>query len=152
MPEGPHILWLEKATKSASHACTSVTLWGTYWQASTTASAPASWAAAPSSAPALIVPSTLLIAVNENTLAPSSKPVEVGEIELAVVGEGDPADLDAPLGGEHVPRHDVGVVLHVGEHDHVAGGRGWLVPTLRHQVQGLGGVLGEDDLVGRAVR
>ena len=45
MPVGPHILWLLKATKSAPHACTSVTLWGTYWQPSTIAIAPAAWAA-----------------------------------------------------------------------------------------------------------
>ena len=129
MPDGPHILWLEKATKSASHACTSVTLWGTYWQASTMASAPAAWAAAHSSATGVSVPSTLLIAVKANTLAPSSSAVEVGEVELAVGGERDPAQLDAALGGEHVPRHDVGVVLHLREHDDVAGARGWRRPT-----------------------
>ncbi len=72
MPDGPHILCAEKAMKSASHACTSVTLWGTYWQASTTASAPAAWAAAHSSVTGVSVPSTLLIAVKANTLAPSS--------------------------------------------------------------------------------
>ena len=37
MPVGPHILWAEKARKSAPMACTSVGTWGTYWQASTTA-------------------------------------------------------------------------------------------------------------------
>ena len=68
MPDGPHILWLEKATKSAPHACTSVTLWGTYWQASTMARAPAAWAAAHSSATGVSVPSTLLIAVNDEHL------------------------------------------------------------------------------------
>ena len=73
MPDGPHILWLEKAAKSAPHACTSVALWGTYWQASTTARAPASWAAAHSSATGVSVPSTLLIAVTDSTLAPSSR-------------------------------------------------------------------------------
>ena len=40
MPDGPHILWLENAAKSAPHAWTSVALCGTYWQASTMASAP----------------------------------------------------------------------------------------------------------------
>ena len=73
MPDGPHILWLEKAAKSAPHACTSVALCGTYWQASTTARAPAAWAAAHSSVTGVSVPSTLLIAVTETTLAPSTR-------------------------------------------------------------------------------
>ena len=150
MPDGPHILWLENAAKSASHACTSVALWGTYWQASTMARAPASWAAAHSSVTGVSVPSTLLIAVNDSTLAPSSSAVEVGEVELAVGGQRDPAQLDAPLGGEHVPRHDVGVVLHVGEHDDVAGAEVGPAPRLGDEVERLGGVLGEHDLVGVA--
>ena len=73
MPDGPHILWLENATKSASQAWTSVGLCGTNWQASTIVSAPASWAAAHSSATGGSVPSTLLIAVNDSTLAPSRR-------------------------------------------------------------------------------
>jgi hypothetical protein len=72
MPDGPHILWLENAAKSASHDWTSVTLCGTYWQASTIAIAPAAWAARQSAATGVMVPSTLLIAVNEKTFAPSS--------------------------------------------------------------------------------
>ncbi len=72
MPDGPHILWLEKATKSASQAVTSVTLCGTYWQASTMAIAPASCAALHSVATGGSVPSTLLMAVNANALAPWS--------------------------------------------------------------------------------
>ena len=83
MPDGPHILWLEKATKSASQACTSVALWGTYWQASTMASAPAAWAAAQRSVTGVRVPSTLLIAVNDS-LGAVEQAVEVGEVELAV--------------------------------------------------------------------
>ena len=55
--------------------------------------------------------------------------VEVGEVEAVVGGQRDPAQLDAALGGEDVPRHDVGVVLHLREHDGVAGLRGWPAPT-----------------------
>ena len=94
-----------------------------------------------------MVPSTLLIAVKLNALAPSSSCGEVGEVELAVGGERHPAQLDAALGGQHVPRHDVGVVLHVGEHDDVAALQVGAAPRVRDQVQRLGGVLGEDDLV-----
>ena len=72
MPDGPTILWLLKATKSASHACTSVTLCGTYWQASTIAIAPAACAASQRRRTGVIVPSTLLIAVKLNAFAPSS--------------------------------------------------------------------------------
>ena len=43
------------------------------------------------------------------------EPVEVDEVEAVVGGERDPAELDAALGREDVPRHDVGVVLHLGE-------------------------------------
>jgi hypothetical protein len=94
-PEGPHSLWLLNAMKSAPHACTSVTLCGTYWQPSTMASAPASWAAAHSCWTGVMVPSTLLIAVKLNTLAPSSSWGSVGEVELAVGGERHPAQHDA---------------------------------------------------------
>ena len=45
---------------------------------------------------------------------------EVRQVEAVVGGEGDPPQLDAALGREDVPRHDVGVVLHVREHDGVA--------------------------------
>ena len=152
MPDGPHILWLEKATKSASQAVTSVTLCGTYWQASTIAIAPAAWAALHSVATGVIVPSTLLIAVNANALAPCEQLVEVGEVELAVGGERHPPQLDAELGGEHVPRHDVGVVLHVREHHDVAGVQVGPTPRGGDEVERLGGVLGEDHLVGAPAR
>ena len=67
--------------------------------------------------------------------------------EGAVVGDRRPFDDGAlPLAME-IPRHDVGVVLHDREDDlvalaevHAIGGR--------DQVDRLGGVLGEDDLVG----
>ena len=49
-----------------------------------------------------------------------------------------------------VPRHDVGVVLHVGEHDDVAGGEVGPAPRLGDEVERLGGVLREHDLVGVA--
>ena len=45
---------------------------------------------------------------------------QIGQVELAVGGQRHPAQLDAALGRQHVPRHDVGVVLHVGQHDDVA--------------------------------
>ena len=47
--------------------------------------------------------------------------VEVGEVELGIGGERDPADLEALLGLELEPRDDVGVVLELGEQHGVAG-------------------------------
>ncbi len=71
MPVGPQSLWDENATKSAPHACTSVTLWGTYWQASTIVSAPTAAPACTSWRTGVSVPSTLDCAVIERTFAPS---------------------------------------------------------------------------------
>ena len=81
-------------------------------------------------------------------LGPVEEAVEVGEVELVVGAHGDPADLEALLGLELEPRDDVGVVLHLGEHDGVAGAQVGPTPRPGDQVEGLGGVLGEDDLVG----
>ena len=72
MPDGPHILWAEKAMKSAPMACTSVGTWGTNWQASTTATAPWSWAWSLRKRTGLMVPRTFDIAVKQNALVPSS--------------------------------------------------------------------------------
>ena len=74
--------------------------------------------------------------------------VERREVEAEVGRERDPAQLDAAFGGEHLPRHDVGVVLHVREHDRVAGLQVGARPRVRDEVDRLGRVAGEDDLVG----
>ena len=69
MPDGPHILWLLNATKSASHACTSVdvvrhVLAGVDDRRARRRRGPRRH----SSATGVIVPSTLLIAVNAEHL------------------------------------------------------------------------------------
>jgi hypothetical protein len=79
-------------------------------------------------------------------LGPVEHPVEVVEDQTAVVVDGQPTQLDAPLGRQHVPRDDVGVVLHLGEHHHVATVEVGAAPAVGDQVEGLGGVLGEHDL------
>ena len=80
--------------------------------------------------------------------------VEVVEHEAAVVVDRDVAQVEAAeLLGEDHPRHDVGVVLHLGQQHGVARAAGWPGPrTVRHQVERLGRVLGEDDLVRRVRR
>ena len=100
----------------------------------------------------MIVPSTLLIAVKRERLRAVEQLGQVGQVELAVGGQRHPAQLDAALGGEHVPRHDVGVVLHVRQHDDVAALQVGPAPRAHDEVQRLGGVLGEDHLVARAAR
>jgi hypothetical protein len=47
--------------------------------------------------------------------------VEVVEVEPALVGDGEPAQRRADPLGQQLPRHDVGVVLHLGDDDLVAG-------------------------------
>jgi hypothetical protein len=75
------------------------------------------------------------------------KPGQGCEVELAVGGEGHPTQFEPALGGEHVPRDDVGVVLHVREDNRVTRTKVGRTPRVRHKVQRLGGVLGEDDFV-----
>ncbi len=71
MPVGPHILWAENATKSASQAWTSTGTWGTAWQASTSTWAPAACAASASGRTSLMVPRTFDMALKARSLAPS---------------------------------------------------------------------------------
>ena len=82
------------------------------------------------------------------SLTPSSSRGRLGEVEATVVGQGDEAQLEAPLGGEHLPRHDVGVVLHLGADHDVARAQVGPAPGVGHQVDALGGVLGEHHLGG----
>ncbi len=83
--------------------------------------------------------------------------VEVGKVEAAVVGDADPAQRRPGPPAQHLPRHQVGVVLHLGDGYLVAGPepeplrlrarRRRVAHRVGDEVQRLGGVLGEDDLV-----
>ncbi len=88
--------------------------------------------------------------------------LHIRQVETAVVGETDPAQgRPGPL-AQHLPGHQVGMVLHLGDDDLVArteteplrlgAGGGGIAHRVGDEVQRLGGVLGEDDLVtpGRA--
>ena len=94
----------------------------------------------------LSVPSTLDMQVTPTSLAPSTRRPRSVEDEPAVVVDGYPANGQAALLGQHVPGDDVGVVLHFGEHDDIAGVQVGPPPGVGHQVEAFGGVLGEDDL------
>ena len=73
--------------------------------------------------------------------------VEVREVEAEVGGQRDPAQFDAAFGREHLPGDDVGVVLHVREHDRVAGLQVRAGPRVRDEVDRLRRVAREDDLL-----
>ena len=72
--------------------------------------------------------------------------LEFVDEEIAVVVDGRPFDHRALALAQEVPRHDVGVVLHDREHDLVARPDALAAEGVGHEVDGLGGVAGEDDL------
>ena len=150
MPVGPHILWPVNATKSAPQACTSVSRWGTYWLASTTAIAPASWAAVTSRSMGLMVPSTFDMAANDTTRAPSTRRSRSVRSRWPSAPRGIQRSSIPSSSSELVPRHDVGVVLELGEHHRIALAQVRSPPRLRDEVERLGGVLGEHHLPGPA--
>ncbi len=150
MPVGPHILCAEKARKSTPARCTSTGKCGTDCAPSTRVTAPA-WCA--------------------------RRMISCGRVDRAQhvghVGEGDQLRARARaargrlpdpaarrrvtgmnsrrrplLGGQHVPGHQVGVVLHLGQDHHITGLQVGPAPGVRHQVDRLGGVAGEDHLPG----
>ena len=72
--------------------------------------------------------------------------LERGEIEPA--GRIDRRDhqAEAEPVAQQLPRHDVGVMLEVADHDLVAGFEKGRAPALRDEVDRLGGAAHEDDL------
>jgi hypothetical protein len=69
--------------------------------------------------------------------------------KVAILIDGRPLEHDTvPLAVE-MPGHDVGVMLHDGEHHFVARLQHHAAIALRHEVDGLGGVAGENDLLHR---
>ena len=69
------------------------------------------------------------------------------EAEDAVVGDRDELEVAVLLLGEELPRDEVRVVLHLGEHDRVAAADVPAAPRVGDEVDRLGRVAGEDDLV-----
>ena len=76
-------------------------------------------------------------------LRPVEQLIEVRQIERVVVGHAEVAKLDAAFFLQHQPRHEVGVVLHLGEHDGVAFVEVGASPRVGDEVDGLGDVLRE---------
>src|SRR5829696_6119461 len=71
------------------------------------------------------------------------------EIELAVVGETHALDASIFLFGEKLPWYEVGVMIHRGHDDEIAGLDVAASPGLRHQVDRLSRIPNEDDLARR---
>ena len=69
------------------------------------------------------------------------------EAEEAVVGDRDELEVAVLLLDEELPRDEVGVVLHLGQHDRVAAVDVPPAPRVGDEVDRLGRVAGEDDLV-----
>ena len=77
--------------------------------------------------------------------------VELLELEHALVVDLDHLELRAGLAAQHVPGHEVRVMLELGRDDAVAGPEVRAPPRVRDEVERLGRVLREDRAVGGPV-
>jgi len=73
--------------------------------------------------------------------------VEHVQVEHALVVQGHVGQFGPGRLGEDLPRHDVAVVLQVGEDDEIPGSDVRATPGVRDEVDRLGGVLGEHRLL-----
>ena len=80
--------------------------------------------------------------------AETEEDLEDVEPEQAVVGDRDELEVAVLLLDEELPRDEVRVVLHLGEHDRVAARDVLPAPRVGDEVDRLGRVAGEDHLVG----
>ena len=78
--------------------------------------------------------------------------VEIVELKDALVVDADDLEVRADLLAEHVPRHEVRVMLHLRHDDGVAGADVRAPPRVRDEVHGLGRVLREDRRAGGPVQ
>ena len=93
------------------------------------------------------MPSTLETWATPTSFGPRSSSVgERVQVEQALVVDRHPVDLGARLLGQLLPGDDVRVVLHLGEHDAVAGADVGVAPGAGDEVDRLGRVADEDHL------
>ena len=159
MPDGASILWPVATKKSTPSACTSTAWCGADCAPSSSTSAPTSRARATSVVDRVGGAEDVAdVHERQHLRALVDQGVEVGQVEAAVVGQREPAQRRAGALAEHLPRHEVGVVLHLGDDDLVARAerepraRDGVAEGVGDEVVGLGGVLGEHDLVARRAR
>ena len=121
---------------------------GTAWAPSMSTSAPASCAASTISRTGLIVPERVRdVGERDELRLEAEQDLEDVLAQDAVVGDRDELEVAVLLLGEDLPRDEVRVVLHLGEHDRVAAADVVAAPRVRDEVDRLGRVAGEDDLV-----
>src|SRR6202521_2699070 len=114
-PVGPSILCDENAMKSAPQSCTSTGMRGTAWHASTTLTAPAARAGG-KSLRRVDRAQRIADGREREDLGAVEQRVEVGQIKQSVVGDPHETQLRPRLLREHLPRHEIGVVLHLRHH------------------------------------
>ena len=143
--------------KSTPSDVTSTGMCGTDWQASSTTTAPSSCARAVIASTGLTVPSMFDWCVSATTLVVESISASMFDRSSRPSSvEPEPPQRRARALAELLPRHEIGVVLHLGDDDGVAGadaeprclgaGGGGVRHRVRDEVDALGGVLGEHDL------
>ena len=110
--------------------------------------APAAWAISTISATGLIVPSVFETWVNATSFGlQAQQHLEDVEAEDAVVRDRDELEVAVSLLDQDLPRDEVGVVLHLGQDDRVAPPDVAPAPRVGDEVDRLGRVAGEHDLV-----
>jgi hypothetical protein len=88
------------------------------------------------------------MAYGDELRAAGEQLLEGSQLEQAVGADRHEAELRPGALGQHLPGDEVGVVLHLGEHDEVAGGDVGRAPRVGDEVDRLRGVAGEDRLPG----
>ena len=125
----PHHLVGGEGEEVDAEVVTSTGACGTSWAPSATTTAPAAWAASAISLTGLMVPSTLDMAETPDQLA-RRRPAGRGRRGRGGRRRrsGCSAARDPDLLGQDQPRHDVGVVLHLGEERRRRPPAGWPGP------------------------
>ena len=120
MPVGAHILCPEKARKSQPNSCTSSGRCPALCAASTRVSAPTARACRQRSATGLIVPSELEICVKANSFTSGvSNCGKLIERERAILTHRHETQARAGSLRQELPRHEIAVVFHLGEKNHI---------------------------------
>ena len=83
---------------------------------------------------------------NDLDVAARSELVERIQLELPEIVDRDVRELGTGSLGDELPRHEVGVVLELGDDDDVAGAEIVVTPRVRHEIQRLGCAAREDHL------
>ena len=101
------------------------------------------------SATGLIVPSEFEMCVNANSFTSLvSNRIQLIQRERAVFIHGHETQLRAGSLRDQLPRHEIAVVFHFGEENHISSAKKFSAPGLRDQIDALGRAAREDDFIG----